>query len=152
MRAAAPLCLCLSPPLTGPVLRVTCSVLGMAALLLDSPLSEDQREFASTIRSSGEALLGIINDILDYSKIEAGKMQLEEVPLDLRDCIEDSLDLVTQQAVHKGLELVYHIHDSVKHTAPAAVHTLGASLWACCLGVDTLLARYLFIAPCRRPA
>ncbi|MEO8524839.1 MAG: response regulator [Caldimonas sp.] len=81
-------------------------VIGMSGLLLDSPLSADQRELATTIRDSGEALLTIINDILDFSKIEAGRMDVESHPFDLRQCVESALDLVRPRAIEKGLELV----------------------------------------------
>ena len=62
-------------------------VIGMSGVLLDTPLSDDQREIATTIRDSGEALLTIINDILDFSKIEAGRMDIEAHPFDLRECV-----------------------------------------------------------------
>jgi PAS domain S-box-containing protein len=85
------------------------AVIGMSGLLLDTELSEEQREFAEIIRGSGDALLTIINDILDFSKIEAGKMELENQPFDLRDCIEETLDLVATQAFEKGLDIAYVI-------------------------------------------
>jgi signal transduction histidine kinase/DNA-binding response OmpR family regulator/tetratricopeptide (TPR) repeat protein len=81
------------------------AVIGMTGLLLDTPLSGEQREFAETIRSSGDALLSIINDILDFSKIEAGRIDLEQQPFDLRECVEGALGLVAGQASKKGLEL-----------------------------------------------
>jgi signal transduction histidine kinase/DNA-binding response OmpR family regulator len=80
-------------------------VIGMTGLLLDTPLTAEQREYADTIRKSGEALLAIINDILDFSKIEAGKMDLECIDFDLRAAIEDVLELLAEQASNKGLEL-----------------------------------------------
>ena len=82
------------------------AVIGMTALLLDTQLNDEQRDFAETIRSSGDALLTIINDILDFSKIESGQLELERQPFDLRQCIEDSVDLIAQQAAAKGIELV----------------------------------------------
>ncbi len=78
-------------------------VIGMSGVLLDTPLTADQRDLAMTIRDSGEALLTIINDILDFSKIEAGKMELETHPFALRPCIESALDLVRPRALEKGL-------------------------------------------------
>ncbi|MFP3868839.1 MAG: response regulator [Desulfobacteraceae bacterium] len=91
-------------------------VIGMTNLLLDTPLTAEQREFVETIRSSGEALLSIINDILDFSKIEAGKLELERQPFDLRECIESALDLVATVATDKGLELAYLMDKGVPHT------------------------------------
>ncbi|NTU80935.1 MAG: response regulator [Chloroflexales bacterium] len=91
------------------------AVIGMTGLLLDTPLSYEQREFVETIRSSGDALLTIINDILDFSKIESGKLDLEQAPFDLRDCLEASLDLVAARAAEKGLDLAYLIAPDVPH-------------------------------------
>ena len=88
------------------------AVIGMSGLLLDTKLDEEQEEFATTIRSSGEALLSIINDILDFSKIEAGKMELEEAPFDLRACIESVVDLIAPLAEAKGLDLLYLIEEA----------------------------------------
>jgi PAS domain S-box-containing protein len=87
------------------------AVIGMTTLLLDTPMSEDQRDFARTIRGSGENLLEIINDILDYSKAEVGKLEIEQQAFDLRRCIEDALDLVTPRALEKNLNLAYLIED-----------------------------------------
>ena len=89
------------------------AVVGMTSLLLDSQLSDEQQDCAETIRSSSEALLAIINDILDYSKIEVGKLQLENHPFDLRSCIEESLDLVSPVAAKKQLNLAYMMDDEV---------------------------------------
>ncbi|MGB8647523.1 MAG: GAF domain-containing protein [Anaerolineae bacterium] len=89
------------------------AVIGMSGLLLDSPLVPAQREFATVIRSSAESLLTIINDILDFTKIEAGKMELELAPFDLRECIESTLDLVAPRASEKGLDLAYIMDDSI---------------------------------------
>ncbi|MDD3580585.1 MAG: response regulator [Desulfobacca sp.] len=99
-------------------------VIGMTNLLLDTPLTAEQREFVETIRSSGEALLSIINDILDFSKIEAGKLELERQPFDLRECIESALDLVTNAATDKGLELAYMMNKEVPHTITGDVTRL----------------------------
>ena len=81
-------------------------VIGMTDLLIDSPLTVPQREFAQTIRESADTLLTIINDILDFSKIEAGKMTFEVLNFDLVKTIESSLDIVAARAFNKGVELV----------------------------------------------
>jgi PAS domain S-box-containing protein len=81
------------------------AVIGMTELLLDTKLTPEQRGFADVIRTSGDALLGIINDILDLSKIEAGKLELESHPFVLRDSVEAALDLVAASAAAKGLDL-----------------------------------------------
>ncbi|MDH3373489.1 MAG: response regulator [Gammaproteobacteria bacterium] len=81
-------------------------VLGMTELLRDTPLDDRQQRFAKTIYESGESLLLIINDILDISKIEAGKIKLDIAPLNLQHMIEECLDLLAESAHSKGLELV----------------------------------------------
>ena len=81
-------------------------VMGMLGLLLDTPLSAEQRDFADTSKSSAEALLSIINDILDFSKIEAGKLSIEPLPFDLRVAVEEAADLLSARASEKGVELI----------------------------------------------
>jgi signal transduction histidine kinase/DNA-binding response OmpR family regulator len=93
------------------------AVIGMSGLLLDTPLSDEQRDFADTIRDSGDALLTIINDILDFSKIEAGRMDIEAHPFDLRECVESALDLVSTRATEKQLDIAYLFEGDV----PAAI-------------------------------
>jgi PAS domain S-box-containing protein len=89
------------------------SVVGMTDLLLQTNLSEEQREFVETIRVGGESLLTVINDILDFSKIESGKIEFEERPLELKTCIEEVLDLLSHKALEKGLDLIYWIDPNV---------------------------------------
>jgi CheY-like chemotaxis protein len=84
-------------------------VLGMTELLLDTRLDALQRDYAETIRDSGTSLLTVINDILDYSKVEAGKLELELLDVDLRDTFEDVARLLSIQAHAKGLELTAQI-------------------------------------------
>jgi PAS domain S-box-containing protein len=88
-------------------------VIGMTSLLMETPLTSEQRDYVHTIRSSGDALLTIINDILDFSKIESGKMELESLPFELASTIEDALDLFAVQAGLKKLELAYVIDPAV---------------------------------------
>ncbi len=88
-------------------------VIGMTSLLLDMELTPEQRDFVETIRTSGDALLTIINDILDFTKIESGKLELEQSPLDVRSCVEEALELLAPRAAHKNLELACLIDDSV---------------------------------------
>jgi signal transduction histidine kinase/DNA-binding response OmpR family regulator/HPt (histidine-containing phosphotransfer) domain-containing protein len=88
-------------------------VLGMAELLLKSPLSPDQRRMAEAALRSGESLLGIINDILDFSRIEAGKLELEIVELDLREATEDVVEFLAPRAHAKGLELLCQVQETV---------------------------------------
>jgi PAS domain S-box-containing protein len=88
------------------------AVVGMTGLLLDTELNGEQRDFVKTIRKSGDSLLEVINEILDYSKIEAGKLELELHPFYLRNCIETALDLVSADAAERGINLAYIIEDS----------------------------------------
>lgn len=88
-------------------------VIGMADLLVDTPLNEEQRRYTEIIRTSGESLLGVINDILDFSKFESGKMDLDMQEVDLRNCIEDVLDIFGDKASKAGLDLLYQLDASV---------------------------------------
>jgi len=88
-------------------------IIGMTGLLLSTNLNNEQRDFAEVIRNSGETLLTIINDILDFSKIESGKMELEYLPFNLRECIESALDLVVTRAAEHHLDLACIIDEEV---------------------------------------
>lgn len=89
------------------------AVIGMTGLLLDTALTPEQQDYASTIHKSGHMLLSLINDILDFSKIESGRFDLEEQPFSVRTCLEESLDMVSSQAAEKQLELAYWIDPDV---------------------------------------
>ncbi len=88
------------------------AVIGLTGLLLDESLTEGQREYVEIIRSSGDTLLAIINNILDLTKIESKMVELEYQPFNLQSCIEASLDLVAAVAQEKRLNLTYTIEDN----------------------------------------
>lgn len=88
-------------------------VIGMIALLFDTDLTDEQREYVEGVRSSADALLTIINDILDFSKIEAGKLELDHHPFEIHTCIEEALDLLATKAAEKKLDLAYNVDDSI---------------------------------------
>ncbi|HWQ19774.1 MAG TPA: ATP-binding protein, partial [Methanotrichaceae archaeon] len=92
------------------------AVIGMTSLLLDGDLTPEQRDYLETIQISGDALLAIINDILDISKIERDKVKLEFQTFALRECIKSSLDLVAARAREKGLEMKCKVSDRVPTT------------------------------------
>jgi PAS domain S-box-containing protein len=92
-------------------------VIGMTRLLLDTPLTADQREYAEIIDQSGRALLDIINDILDFSKIEAGRLELEVADFDLRRAVREVLGSFAEAAQTRGLELLCLI----RHDVPSAL-------------------------------
>jgi PAS domain S-box-containing protein len=85
------------------------AVIGLTALLLETPLNREQRDFVRTIRTSSDALLSVLNNILDFSKIEHGRMELEAQAFNVRGCVEEALDLVATQAAEKGLDLAYRM-------------------------------------------
>ncbi len=89
------------------------AVIGMTGLLLETPINPEQRDFVETIRISGDALLTIINEILDFSKLEAREMELEVLDFDLATCIEEVLDLLAPTAHKKGLELAALVYRNV---------------------------------------
>jgi signal transduction histidine kinase/HPt (histidine-containing phosphotransfer) domain-containing protein len=91
-------------------------VIAMTGLLMETELHAEQRDFVETIRSSGEALLTVINDILNFSKIESGNLELEHRPLDLRACIEECLDLLAPRAAEKNLDLAYRFEANTPET------------------------------------
>ena len=88
-------------------------VVGMADLMLDGPLDEDQRLYAQTIRNSGEALLSIINDVLDYSKIEAERLVIHPAPFDLRQLLEEVINLLRPSIEGKPIELRQKVQDGL---------------------------------------
>lgn len=88
-------------------------VIGMTGLLLETMLTESQKDYVNTIRISGEQLLVIINDILDFSKIESEKLELENQPFDLRECIEDSMDLISTKVAERDIEIFYNMDENV---------------------------------------
>lgn len=88
-------------------------VIGMTALLEETPLNVQQRNYVETIKNSGENLLVIINDILDFSKIESGEIDLDYKSFHLADTIEDVLQLLGKEANQKGIELLYQLADDV---------------------------------------
>ncbi|MEY8739931.1 response regulator [Paenibacillus tundrae] len=88
-------------------------VIGMVDLLMETELKEDQKEYADIVRRSADALVTVINDILDFTKMESGKMELEEHPFELVACIREVLGLFTVEAGKKNLELDYFLESSV---------------------------------------
>jgi len=91
-------------------------IIGMTEVLLDTPLTPEQRELLCIVRNSGKALLDIINDVLDFSKIEAGKLVLEEIDFDLVTVTEEVADLVAWKARDKGLEMMTFIDPAIPLT------------------------------------
>ena len=86
-------------------------ILGMAALAMDTDLSSEQREYLGMVKSSGESLLSLLNDILDLSKIESGKLELEITDFSIEDCIEQAFQPIIPQAQEKGIDLVWDAVD-----------------------------------------
>ena len=94
-------------------------IIGMSNLLLTTELSSEQREYTEIIRTSGEALLSVINDILNYSKIESDSVNVDKESFNLRHCIEECLDIHAERASKKNIELAY----SLVHACPEKITT-----------------------------
>ncbi|KAL0889470.1 hypothetical protein Bca101_013453 [Brassica carinata] len=88
-------------------------ILGMLAMLLDTELSSTQRDYAQTAQICGKALIALINEVLDRAKIEAGKLELESVPFDIRSILDDVLSLFSEESRNKGIELAVFVSDKV---------------------------------------
>ena len=90
-------------------------IIGMTELLADTSLTVRQREYTDIVRQSSDALLRIINDILDYSKLEVGKFQIEHAPFDLAEVVKGAVELLSPKAAEKGIELVSHYSGEARH-------------------------------------
>ena len=88
-------------------------MLGMTELALETELTEEQRDYLRLVRSSGDVLLGVINDVLDFSKVESGKLELECIDFDLQSCVAECVRPFAASAHEKGLELVYYVEPEV---------------------------------------
>ena len=88
------------------------AILGMADLVLATQLTPDQREMLGVLQRGGKSLVGIINNVLDLSKLDAGKVQLDLRPFEFRSCLEECLDLLSGSAVQKGIELAYTVDEA----------------------------------------
>src|SRR5690554_5798557 len=89
------------------------AIIGLSGLLVDTKLNNEQAEFINTINKSGDNLLSIINNVLDYAKIESGKLELEEVEFSVADLIEDVLDITSATNIGQNIELLYNMSDNV---------------------------------------
>jgi two-component system, sensor histidine kinase and response regulator len=99
-------------------------ILGMAELILDTDLTAEQRDYLTTLQGSATSLLRLLNDILDLSKVEAGKMALEPADFALRDALAQTLSPLAIRAQSKGLELAYHVQSRVPDGLVGDVHRL----------------------------
>ncbi len=90
-------------------------IIGFTSLLLDTRITSEQRDWLSTIRSSGESLLTLINDILDFSKIESGRMELDRRPARIDRCVEECVGLMWSRASEKNIELVSWVDPAIPH-------------------------------------
>jgi signal transduction histidine kinase/CheY-like chemotaxis protein len=90
-------------------------IMGMTELVLATDLRDEQREHLELVKASADSLLTVINDVLDYSKVEAGKLELDRVEFDIRDCLDGVMKALAVRAHQKGLELIYAVAPEVPH-------------------------------------
>lgn len=90
------------------------AIIGLTELTLNSNISSEQKDYLETVKESAYSLLKLINDILDFSKIEAGNLSLDPIEFSLRDCIGNTMKMLSLRAMDKDLELVYHVSPDVK--------------------------------------
>jgi signal transduction histidine kinase/DNA-binding response OmpR family regulator len=96
-------------------------VVGMSTLLAETPLDAEQRDYLQTIRLSSDQLLAVINDVLDFSKIESGKLDLEVEPVSVRGAVEEACDIAAPNARERGLELIVDVHEQGDGAVPHAI-------------------------------
>jgi two-component system sensor histidine kinase/response regulator len=89
------------------------AIIGMTDLVLETPLTEEQKRFLTTVRESADSLLGVLNDLLDFAKIESGRLELEDTKFALREVVEGTATALAERAHHKGLELACRIAPDV---------------------------------------
>jgi len=99
-------------------------IIGTTSLLLDTGLDSEQLEFVRMIRSSGESLLHLINDILDFSKLESEKMNLEEIPVNLEELLQETMSIFAFKAAEKDIELNYHVSESLPSNITGDFHRI----------------------------
>ena len=104
------------------------AVIGMSSLLATTKLDAEQAEYLGSVRSSAEVLLATINDVLDFSKVEAGRLEVDHGPVDLRRVVESSLDVVAPLASQKRIDLVYDVAEDVPAEVLTDGHRLGQVL------------------------
>jgi len=123
-------------------------ILGMTELVLDTDLTPEQRDSLGLVRLSGESLLTIINDVLDFSRIEAGRLELEHIPFDLRESLGETMKALGVRACQKGLELIYDVQSDVPEAftgIPAASVRL-LSIWSAMPSSLQSTARFLLLS------
>ncbi|WP_207531976.1 response regulator [Desertivirga arenae] len=103
-------------------------VIGMAGLLSSTPISSEQKEYLDIIKTSGQSLLDLINDILDYSKIESGNLEMECQEFNIRECVENVIDIFAEKAGTQKLDLVYNIDPEIPETVLGDSHRLSQVL------------------------
>ena len=89
------------------------AIIGMSEILDRQALGKEQASYVKTIKSSGQSLLSLVNDIMDYSKVEAGKLELESIPFDLRTTLDDCADLISFQCEEKTIDFIYYVAPEV---------------------------------------